>query len=72
MAFLLVGMVIGIATIVTLFTITNAMKKEIADKFDQIGANMTIVSHSESLSMSYEGINASDIGGTPNLIRIKI
>lgn len=68
MAFLLVGMVIGIATIVTLFTITNAMKKEIADKFDQIGANMTIVPQSEALSMSYEGVNASDVGGTPNLI----
>jgi putative ABC transport system permease protein len=68
MAFLAVGMVIGIATIVTLYTITNAMKTEIADKFDQIGANMTILPKSESLSMSYEGVNASDVGGVPNLI----
>ena len=70
MAFLIVGMVIGIATIVTLYTITNAMKKEIADKFDTIGANMTIIPQSDSLSMSYEGISASDVGGTHNLIKM--
>ncbi|MDT3699835.1 MAG: FtsX-like permease family protein [Thermincola sp.] len=68
MAFLILGMVIGIATIVTLYTITDAMKTEIADKFDTIGANMTIVPQSDSLSMSYEGISAADVGGTPNLI----
>lgn len=70
MAFLIVGMVIGIATIVTLYTITNAMKQEIADKFDTIGANMTLVPQSDSLSMSYEGISAADVGGTPNLIKM--
>ncbi len=68
MAFLVVGMIIGIATIVTLYTITGAMQTEIADKFDQIGANMTIVPQSDSLSMSYEGVNVSDVGGTPNFI----
>lgn len=68
MAFLLFGMVIGIATIVTLYTITSAMKKEIADKFDQIGANMTVVPQSENLSMSYEGVSASDVGGKPTLM----
>lgn len=68
MAFLVMGMVIGIATIVTLYTITSAMETEIADKFDQIGANMTVVPQSDSLSMSYEGVNASDVGGTKNLI----
>lgn len=70
MAFLIVGMVIGIATIVTLYTITNAMKQEIADKFDTIGANMTVIPQSDSLSMSYEGISAADVGGTPNLIQM--
>lgn len=70
MAFLLIGMVIGIATIVTLYTITTAMNKEIADKFDQIGANMTVVPQSNSLSMSYEGVGASEAGGIPNLIKM--
>ena len=70
LAFLIVGMIIGIATIVTLYTITNAMKTEIADKFDTIGANMTVIPQSDGLSMSYEGISVSDVGGTPNLIKM--
>ncbi len=68
MAFLVAGMVIGVATIVTLYTITSAMKLEIADKFDQIGANMTVAPQSESLSMSYEGVSASDTGGAVSLM----
>lgn len=71
MAFLLVGMVIGIATIVTLYTITTAMEQEIADKFDQIGSNMTIVPQSDSLSMSYEGVSASDVNGALTLMTME-
>lgn len=61
MAFLVIGMVIGIATIVALYTITTAMETEIADKFDQIGANMTIVPHTDDLSLSYGGVSAADV-----------
>lgn len=68
MVFLVVGMLIGIATIVTLYTITKAMEQEIADKFDQIGSNMTIVPQSDSLSMSYEGVSAADVSGALNLM----
>ena len=71
MAFLLIGMVIGVATIVTLYTITNAMKTEIADKFDQIGANMTIVPQSDNLSFSYEGVNAADVEGALSFISMR-
>lgn len=61
MSFLLVGMVIGIATIVALYTITTAMEKEIADKFDQIGANMTVVPKTDDLSLSYGGVSAAEV-----------
>lgn len=61
MAFLVVGMVIGIATIVALYTITTAMELEIADKFDQIGANMTVVPKTDDLSLSYGGVSAADV-----------
>ncbi|MFZ5639744.1 MAG: ABC transporter permease [Bacillota bacterium] len=61
MAFLVVGMVIGIATIVALYTITTAMEREIADKFDQIGANMTVVPKTDDLSLSYGGVSAADV-----------
>ncbi|PKM80607.1 MAG: ABC transporter permease [Firmicutes bacterium HGW-Firmicutes-14] len=68
MAFLMAGMIIGIATIVILYTITTGMEQEIADKFDQIGSNMTIIPESDSLSMSYEGVSAADTEGTLNLM----
>ncbi len=68
MAFLVAGMVIGIATIVVLYTVTGAMEQEIADKFDQIGSNMTIVPRTEALSTSYEGISASDVAGGVRLM----
>lgn len=61
MAFLVAGMVIGIATIVALYTITTAMEREIADKFDQIGANMTVVPKTDDLSLSYGGVSAADV-----------
>jgi len=61
MVFLVVGMVIGIATIVALYTITTAMEREIADKFDQIGANMTVAPKTDDLSLSYGGVSAADV-----------
>lgn len=54
-------MVIGIATIVTLFTITKAMKTDLGDRFDQIGANIVIVPKSDNLSLSYGGMSVSGV-----------
>lgn len=61
MAFLVIGMVIGITTIVSLFTITTAMKSQVGDKFDEIGSNMTIVPKSDDLSISYGGVTVSGV-----------
>jgi len=61
MLFLVVGMVIGIATIVTLFTITKSMEKEIGNKFDQIGANMLVIPKSDNLTLSYGGVPVSGV-----------
>lgn len=59
--FILAGMVIGIATIVNLFTITKAMKLDLGDRFDQIGANIVIVPKSDNLSLSYGGMTVSGV-----------
>lgn len=59
--FILAGMVIGIATIVTLFTITRAMKTDLGDRFDQIGANIVIIPKSDNLSLSYGGMSVSGV-----------
>ena len=61
MLFLVVGMIIGITTIVTLFTITKSMKIELGNKFDQIGANMLIIPKSDKLTLSYGGVPVSGV-----------
>lgn len=61
MLFLIAGMAIGIATIVSLYSITSAMKTEIGNKFDEIGANMTVVPKSSDLALSYAGVSVDDL-----------
>jgi putative ABC transport system permease protein len=57
MAFLTVGLMVGIATIVTLVTLTKSMSGDIERKMDEFGANILITPQQNGLSMSYGGIN---------------
>lgn len=57
MAFLTVGLMVGIATIVTLVTLTSSMSSDIGRKMDEFGANILIMPQSNDLSMSYGGIS---------------
>ena len=52
MIFLVLGLFIGIATIVTLMSITESMSRDIEDRLDQFGANIVMVPKSENLSLS--------------------
>jgi len=61
MAFLTIGLMVGIATIVTLVTITNSMSSDIARKMDEFGANILITPASRDLSMSYGGISLGGV-----------
>ncbi|MBN1698842.1 MAG: ABC transporter permease [Spirochaetales bacterium] len=54
--FLVIGMMIGIATIVMIYTITEASQADIEKKIDEFGANIMITPKSNTLSMSYGGI----------------
>lgn len=58
--FLILGLTIGITTVVTLISITRMMNEDIATKLDEFGANILIIPRSEDLSLSYGGMN---IGG---------
>ncbi len=60
MIFLVMGLVIGIATVVTLLSITESMSKDIEAKLNQFGANIVMMPRSKNLSLSYGGI---DVGG---------
>ncbi len=58
--FLLLGLTIGITTVVTLISVTRMMSEDISKKLDEFGANILIIPRSDDLSLSYGGMN---IGG---------
>jgi putative ABC transport system permease protein len=61
MAFLTIGLMVGIATIVTLITLTESMSSDIAHKMDEFGANILITPQSNDLSMNYGGISLGGV-----------
>ncbi len=61
MIFLVLGLLIGIATIVTLLSITESMSRDIEDRLDQFGANIVMVPRTENLSLSYGGITVGGV-----------
>ncbi len=61
MIFLILGLFIGVATIVTLLSITESMSRDIEDRLDQFGANIVMVPKSDNLSLSYGGISVGGV-----------
>ena len=58
--FLILGLTIGITTVVALISITRMMNEDISNKLDEFGANIVIIPRSDDLALSYGGIS---IGG---------
>jgi putative ABC transport system permease protein len=50
--FLILGLTIGITTVVTLISITRMMNEDISKKLDEFGANILILPRSDDLSLS--------------------
>ena len=61
MIFLVLRLFIGIATIVTLMSITESMTHDIEDRLDQYGANIVMVPRSDNLNLSYGGITMGGV-----------
>ncbi|TWJ19735.1 ABC transporter permease [Geobacter argillaceus] len=61
MAFLTIGLMVGIATIVTLVTLTRSMSNDIERKMDEFGANILVTPQSNGLSMNYGGISLGGV-----------
>src|SRR3989304_6427359 len=57
MIFLIIGLLIGITTIVTLVSITSRMSEDLGKKLDEYGANIIVAPKSDGLSLSYGGIS---------------
>lgn len=56
---LVLGLAIGVTTVVTLQAITQTMQADVEVTLDEFGANILIVPHSDSLSLSYGGLTVS-------------
>jgi putative ABC transport system permease protein len=54
---LILGLTIGVTTVVALQTITRTLQADIGNKLDEYGANILIVPQSNSLSLSYGGLS---------------
>ena len=54
--FILVGLLIGVTTVVALMCLVNAMGRSFDDKLEKYGANILIVPKSEQLALTYGGL----------------
>ncbi len=59
--FLIVGIAIGIGTVVTLLSLSGSIKEEIGSQLDRFGANIVVVPQSNSLTLDYGGISVSGV-----------
>lgn len=69
MAFLIAGLLIGVATVVTLVALSNALTSDIRHKMENYGANILITPHSDNLSLSYGGITLGGVAVDTREIR---
>ena len=58
---ILLGLVLGIGTVITVVSFSDAVTEDINHKLEKYGANILIVPRTESLSLSYGGIQMGGI-----------
>lgn len=63
MAFIVLGIVLAVGTIVALYNTTTTMNNELADQFDLIGANIMVLPNTDDLVLSYGGLTISGASG---------
>jgi putative ABC transport system permease protein len=56
-AFVLAGLVIGVATMVALVGLAETLTHQINHKLEKYGANILVTPRSDQLALSYEGLN---------------
>ena len=67
--FLVIGLLIGIATVVTLLSLSQAMTAEARHKMENFGANILLTPKTDELSLSYGGITLGGVTVDPREIR---
>jgi putative ABC transport system permease protein len=61
MVFVLLGLVIGIATMVSVYSVVETMKTEMTRQVSEFGANVVITPDAGELTFSYGGITLPDV-----------
>lgn len=56
MAFLVIGLLIGVATVVSLFTLSTSMRMDVQHKMENFGANILVTPTRNDLALNYGGI----------------
>lgn len=61
MLFIMMGLVVGVSTVVAFINIIQAMNMELGDRIDEFGANAIILPRSEGLEVHYGNAAVSDL-----------
>lgn len=61
MLFLMIGLIIGVATVISFVNILKAMESELGDRIDEFGPNSIIVPRSEGIDINYNDTMGTDI-----------
>ena len=59
--FLVIGLIIATASVVTLIIVSKSTSESIAKNMDEFGANILVVPQSEELSLNYGGMDVSGV-----------
>ncbi len=68
-AFLMTGLLIGVATVVTLLSLAESMNHNIHMEMDTFGANIVITPHRDQLDLSYGGLQLGGVSLIADEIR---
>jgi putative ABC transport system permease protein len=69
LAFLVAGLLIGVATVVTLISLSTTLTEDVQNKMENFGANILITPQSDNLSLNYGGISLGGVSLDPREIR---
>ncbi len=61
MAFAVIGLVIGVSTVISIYGIVNAMRLELGNKLDAYGPNIVIVPKSVGVDLNYDGAQVQEV-----------
>ena len=60
-AFILAGLIIGVATVVAVISFADSMTRDINEKLEKYGANILIVPKTDNLSLTYGGMTLGGV-----------